>query len=750
MNLKMQNLFAMLSHARSMPAPERRLRQSGMALVIVLGVLSVMLMMAMSFTVIMSTERTASANRIADMRLRHMLETALARAAADIAADLGDDVYPPWQALASPLVNTNSFTNFGLFAEDYIYPVSNTFAIDTKTWQQELITTLYINMGLVYGVPNGLPNKHKSNFRNDMTNYVPGALLADAEYTNSGIYWQPICFTNTIGVYTGKVQSMTVTTVVGRVCYLVLNCSGLWDANYVGGRLANGTLCPRQSGANVREVDLNSFKPEIGNADLFLNQRADDVRYDSLPDLYQSNLRQFSDNAPSNLFVYSYARTGSWDSAANSVTGALYLGTAAEIAAAPAPIINAFDKWCGLDTPQSGWAYTNLYRYLNPYPFVTEICVENNVTFSDPNYLLDTEIFLEVWWPYPSEIWDPDTKVNVAVTFLDGDDDRRPDDYTMTENAVTVNPDSPFKYITIKWSKDCGPASPNYNRARIDYQIFSPRSKSIVFNNSVVVTLAGSWPAGNGSRHGSTEVVDPRFAGDPAWWRNRAGLSTNVNQAKEDFRANPANAAIVDDWDDWDGIGCSTTNRLLTLGELGFIAYAPWQTINLTNSAHAKVFDVFRLDQQTHYHGLFNPNSMNRDALASAFANMPVDYYANEPSTWRVLPEGSELIAESIITNGPYTNISDLAKREIWEPIFSDPAFLSRCTDKPTREALIRNSFGLFNVRQNVFEILLAAEAAGIDGRFAMRPARARAVAIVWRDPYTGRMFLRSIKYLRD
>ena len=736
-----------------MPAPERRREKSGMALVIVLGVLSVMLIMAMSFTIIMRTERTASANRIDDMRLRHMLETALARAAAHIAADLVDEntnrlVYPPWLVLPSP---TNSFTNYGsigLFPEDFTNPVTATFPIDTyNNIQKKWNTTWYVNNGLVYRVPNPFPNKYRPNFRNDMTNYVPGALRAEAEINNTNMYWQPVSFVNTIGAYLGNVQSsMTVTTVVGRVAYMVLNCSGLWDANYVGG-LSN-SIAPylRQSGANVREVDLNSFSPEITNATQFLLQRAGDVRYDSVHDLVENNLG----NSPSNLFVYSYARTGYWDSASSCVTGALYLGTDADIAGAKSQVVEAFNK-CGLSVAQSGWAYTNLMAYFNPYPFVTEICIENFITFtpSPVKYVLNTEVFLELWWPYPSETWDPaSNKVNVAVTFLDGNEGRRPDNYTMTENAVTVNPDSPFKYITIKWSKDCGPASPNYNRARIDYQIFSPRSGLPVFNNSVVVNLAGSW-AGDSPRHGSMEVVDPRFAGDPAWWRNRAGLSTNVNQAKGDFRANPANAAIVDDWDDWDGIGCSTTNRLLTLGELGFIAYAPWQTINLTNSNHAKVFDVFRLDQQTNYHGLFNPNSSNRDALASAFANMPVDYYAGQPvaAGKRLDLVKARLIADNIIANGPYnTNMSDLAKRVMW----TNSAFSSICTDKPTREALIRNSFGLFNVRQNVFEILLAAEAAGVDGRFALRPVRSRAVAIVWRDPYTGRMFLRSIKYLRD
>ncbi len=205
---------------------------------------------------------------------------------------------------------------------------------------------------------------------------------------------------------------------------------------------------------------------------------------------------------------------------------------------------------------------------------------------------------------------------------------------------------------------------------------------------------------------------------------------------------------------EWDLIGCSVTNRLLTIGELGFIAYAPWTTIDLTNSNpnHARVFDLFRVDRKTNYHGLFNPNSRDTNALSLAFMNMPIDTYPNDPSPNYVDDTArARVIAENIIENGPYTNLSELASKDgVWKDIFAADEFKTVCINKPTREALIRNSFSLFNVRQNVFEILLAAEVAGIDGRFPLRPMRARAVAIVWRDPYTGAMFVRSIRHMQD
>ena len=66
------------------------------------------------------------------------------------------------------------------------------------------------------------------------------------------------------------------------------------------------------------------------------------------------------------------------------------------------------------------------------------------------------------------------------------------------------------------------------------------------------------------------------------------------------------------------------------------------------------------------------------------------------------------------------------------------------------REAYFRNSLGLFNLRQNMFTIIVEAQVAYAEGNVPLRPAYQRLVAVVWRDPYTGEMFVRHIKWLGD
>ena len=74
---------------------------------------------------------------------------------------------------------------------------------------------------------------------------------------------------------------------------------------------------------------------------------------------------------------------------------------------------------------------------------------------------------------------------------------------------------------------------------------------------------------------------------------------------------------------------------------------------------------------------------------------------------------------------------------------------LINITSELQKESIFRNTCGLLNVRQNLFTIIIEAHVAS-GGNIPRAPVRQRAVALVWRDPYTGEMFVRSIKWLRD
>jgi len=98
--------------------------------------------------------------------------------------------------------------------------------------------------------------------------------------------------------------------------------------------------------------------------------------------------------------------------------------------------------------------------------------------------------------------------------------------------------------------------------------------------------------------------------------------------------------------------------------------------------------------------------------------------------------------ATEIFAGGICTNLSDIG-------LHLGMGSFPGATTELEREAYFRNSINLLNVRQNLFTIIIEAQVAS-GGNIPRNPVRQRAVALVWRDPYTGEMFVRSIKWLRD
>jgi hypothetical protein len=96
--------------------------------------------------------------------------------------------------------------------------------------------------------------------------------------------------------------------------------------------------------------------------------------------------------------------------------------------------------------------------------------------------------------------------------------------------------------------------------------------------------------------------------------------------------------------------------------------------------------------------------------------------------------------ASTVFGNGVFTNLSDIGYKLTAFPVG---------TTELQKESYFRNAFNLINLRQNMFTVIIEAQAAS-GGNIPKNPARQRAVAIVWRDPYTGEMFVRHIKWLGD
>lgn len=781
----MQNFFINLSIPNRISGFEQHREKSGMALIIVMGVLSVMLIMAISFSIVMRTERVASANRNDDVRVRQLLNTALARAAADIAAEFNGQpgklgqVYPTWLALAS----TNNFTIFNFFAEDFTNPVAYAFIVQD--------TNVFTNIGLLYELPDDFlvragGHDYEQHFKNEMTNYVPGALWNAAMTENTRIYWQPVAFAKTLGYSPGGSARypFPMTTMVGRVSYIILNCSGLWDANYVGGLDAAGTPIARGLGTNVNEVAISN-SPEIGtNLVGFIQKRTDAVRYESLYDLHQQNLTNLllpKLNFPENLFVYSRCLTGALTNIPQTnIAYPVWLGgDEAYLTNNSTLIMNAF-RSAGFSLPESQLLYTNLLDYVDtnnvprsltlptvePVPMINEIKVTSIGAFEQVppapapaasyNYYLTNSVIVEVWTPFLTKL--PSQCSNVMSIIVSCPKLGSPVT-NITTQTVSCVPNA-FTVITNSFVKTANFLSTISPPFAADVLVIS-RVMDGATVDEVQMNVSLTPFALNVGDVQRREVLDPRFNHDSRYWRNAAAPGTlGAMNAWPQTYLGPTN-------DGTPFMYVANTN-MRVVGELGYLLYStnqPWKTLCLYSQEHARVFNHFTTMQSpsgspvvtNRAAGFFNPNSMNAEALAYAFVKMPVDQYPLQPGATLLSLANAGWIATNLIKFSQlppplvraFTNLSDVVTNMAanWSTIAND---IPACVDEPTREALVRNSMGLFNVRQNVFEILLAAEIAGVDGRFPLRPMRARAVAIVWRDPYTGGMFVRSVRILQD
>lgn len=180
-----------------------------------------------------------------------------------------------------------------------------------------------------------------------------------------------------------------------------------------------------------------------------------------------------------------------------------------------------------------------------------------------------------------------------------------------------------------------------------------------------------------------------------------------------------------------------------------------WRTIPLVGDDPLAVdvarYFVMRPESHTQRRGRININSPFESVLASGFLNANTDMTGT--TTNELSQADAVALARLILDNRPrggYTNTVDVwrsAHREDWESCFSTS------TDKFQVEEVIARSMHLFTTRQQIYTIFLAGQQVA-----AGQPvSSARAMAVVWRDPFptnedgeldaTGRHRLHVLSY---
>ena len=709
--------------------------RSGIALVMVLGILSVMVIMAVAFAIAMRTERVAAGNYADSVRARQLVQAGLARALDDLAVKLGTNGlmssvggtnYPPWDA-------TNSYTS----------------AYTNTSTNADVLCLLT-----------------KLTSANEATNFVPRALWSaatNADYTNTAAHhWLPIeniIYTNYLG------NSYPVATnLLGRVKYLVLNCSGLLDANFVGG-------AARGIGTNPMEIAINNM-PEMTDYSGFINNRANNYRYEMQEELAELNTNYFF-----NFTVYSRALPGYWDTNFPPGVGTQVnlSGSAAQLAGRMDKITNAFVH-AGFSPFAAGVLYSNLIDYVDDdfvpsnfeycvenVPMINEVVVSNGVEVSagsdaaHRSYKVFTDVYVECWYPFvtgavASFSLNVTNKFPGAVGFQHSD---------YIANITPLNSAAgsvPVKYLCCQYigvSFDWPTVNSITLTTTIDPKVQWGGNNVDALKNPIVLTTThdgNTYPARD-NKAASLECLDPRFNYDPAdsrQWRPRAILPENATNADPNPWTTgwwPTN--LIGDVDSEMYVA---GDRLRSVAELGYLVYnpnEPWKTVKLYGSTPYRVLDVFGLSTNTSdvlmtntvYRGVVNCNpNVATDATAVVFAGMPVDQYPGGSHSNTVM-DGARALVSRIYFGGFCTNLSDIGRG-------LNQGDLPGATELE-RESYFRNSVNLLNVRQNLFTIIIEADVAS-GGNIPSNPVKQRAVALVWRDPYTGEMFVRSIKWLKD
>ncbi|MBU4199024.1 MAG: hypothetical protein KJ919_03755 [Verrucomicrobia bacterium] len=693
-------------------APQRSSAADGVALILVLGVLSLMLLLAVSFAISMRTERLAADNYADSVRARHLAQVGLVRALDDICRIMGTNlnnpagqVYPLWAV-------TNSYS-------------TNWTKLNTNT-----LLRLYTNAS------------------DSATNFIPRALWQEAVNANNlepSNHWVEIWSSNAVGTNNHM-------NLIGRVGYLILNCSGLLDANYAG-----GVGSTRQCGTNPNEIAL-AIMDEIGpGANNLVNNRdlnaPPDIRYESLEELNEYSVS----SSPSNFITYSYFPNGYWSGTTSfppvNLTGLM----------APArktPIINAFTN-AGFSAAEAGILYSNLIDYVDansdtvfnggvePVPMINEIAVTNQVIdMGGGNFQSQGGVAIEWWHPFVGTGGAYQIQTSVMFVGIGGFGGLVPVP-AIINDLKPISPTGPALAMipSIPFSSGLSAGNTVQFRSTISVQVL--KGGITVDNVSVVLTNNSSTTA---DRIG-VEFIDPRFNGDMTYAKctNAPSLGATNACTMSWWTTNQG-------WDTDSAMYVANTN-LRTVGELGYLAYAPWKTVKLYGPNLRKVLDVFAIGTNaadsyvTHARrGLVNPNSLEPEALPAVFADMPVDEYPGGPSirlsTITLAREIADRVYDSFLQyTNTFTNLSDFGRALTNFAALGGGAIA--LDNELKRESLFRNACDLMSPRQNLFTIIIDAQVAS-GGSIPRNTARQRAVAIVWRDPYTGEFFVRSFQWLED
>ena len=692
-------------------------RKSGVAVIIVLGVLALLMVMGVAFSVSMRVERAGAANYASAVNSRQLVWAGLARAVTDITAAT-TNFYPSGDYLvsrnATPIWNTNG------------------------------------SSGIMLG-------------SGQVRDHVPGVLLPDNDPATADEYiseWLRLRTTNGMG---------------GHVAYLVLNLSDLLDVNEVGGapRMAGtnaeeqvlsgllsagqiSTLNTRRA-ADVRFESLAEFKARVSTvpADLLV----DFSRYP--PDSNRTNA------------LYIGGTVAELESDRNDIVARIAevvrAGDGDPLVQAQAHASQAFDNL--LDYLDEDSTPRNL---LGPntetVPMLNEVAPQTvglQIPPSKPDYYwFLARLGVETWFPFVQTNiaghsfrlsgeysasgtiteWvggaTPETRTFVPTN--------RPGLLTLDKNVITPTPAVPFAVQShdILMEAPFNAAASNrtfsINLAMSNLVVKIDGKTNVVDSSGTAVfqfSYSGAFAASPALTPVSYQVIDPRFnwTVSALQWATNAPTLLSTNTLTLPILSLRQTTQQKIEWNSQ--MHVSDRGHLYSPLELGNILRRrdqPWQTFRVfrqgASALRHPLLENFTTDQEPAKRGLVNANTVDPALLAPAFMDMPNPYVGGAPLGVAELAAVTNLISSARAAGAVFTNVTDLLDLN-WR----GQAALAGKSDVEL-EAMAAYSTGLVGVRQNLFLIVVtgsvAEEGMGEYGQQTVRTqARKTAVVLLWRDP---------------
>ena len=781
--------------------------KEGVALVAVLGFLGVMLLMAVSLSIAMRTERLTSEAARDDMRTRQLVHTAIARAMGDV----NDFMYD--RDPTAPL--TKNKWLYGAQAGSSVelpamIHLPRDFALLHSLTPDTATNKLGSAANLISGeVIDWLPSKYLTTSGGD---YDAGEKAADAHWIN--------------------IIDPKTNVILGRIAYLIADCTGLLDVN-----LINDSGKPtRGEGVSIGEINAGLI-PEVGTPEraIILDKNKTYYhRFDSLPEILYLNdgiggggafkeLAAVDPDALDNLVPYSlcYDR-GWWKGSVAGVGTGTWVSTFADAPlnvndwgfanaedvfealhfANPADMARCFEDYTDIDFIPGGTAGANPdVPCCEPIPMINEVSLRNEVNFvAGSGYTLDVYVRVEIVFPFPSSVTNAtEYTLSFGAPYFT---------YTHTKMGffgplVPFNPNPPShdftvmsqpQYQSFTFQFRAGPInapmlvplvlqSPANSINNFNIAIAEKASGVVVdrmllsaneaFSLSIPqIPLVAPWPKGASSD--SLSANDPRLNHIPekTCWVKGGGSMGSVNEGltygELQFNEAPNGAR--------EGTNMYVRNGpMQSVAEMGFIPTGePWGTIDLLSGQGADLLSKFRvepLNAAPYMYGKINPHSLNTGVWSSVFGDCRMSEYPGDEGAKLVDVSLAGLLAKAITDYNAEDDSWGTNSFEGLADWLAIPA-LSRSgydlwgapNNNMQVEGVVRNSYRLFNPNQNLFTIIVVAQAVndqpndeGERGTFDEDTdtilGEKRALALVWRDPFpnaAGRneMFIRMFRYI--